>query len=92
MKEKTITALLFLAAASAQAIPYSPEFLAEAGMEYCTSQIAGIDEASQTETTEGDELLPFGNLDQWYVRTIKESALMGGKTKTLYEIAPNGST
>ena len=92
MKEKTITALLFLSAVTAQAIPYSPAVLAEAGMEYCTPQISSIDETMQTEATEGDELLPFGNLDQWYVRKIKESALMGGKTKTLYEIAPNGST
>ncbi len=37
------------------------------------------------------EFLPFGNFDQWLTRHIKESAIMGGQTKTLYEIAPTGT-
>lgn len=34
------------------------------------------------------ELFPFGNMEQWTVRYIKESKLLGGKTKTLYCVAP----
>jgi hypothetical protein len=34
------------------------------------------------------ELVPFGNFESWTVRYIKESALIGGKTKTLYMIGP----
>ena len=30
----------------------------------------------------------WGNFDNWVVREIKESAIIGGKTKYLYEIAP----
>ena len=34
------------------------------------------------------EPIPFGHLDQWAVRYIKESKILGGKTKTLYAVAP----
>ena len=34
------------------------------------------------------EPIPYGDMEQWAVRYIKESALLGGKTKTLYVIAP----
>lgn len=34
------------------------------------------------------EKIPFGDMDQWVTRVIKESALLGGKTKELYELAP----
>ena len=34
------------------------------------------------------ELLPFGDMEQWTVRYIKESKLLGGQTKTLYCLAP----
>ena len=34
------------------------------------------------------EPLPYGDMDQWLVRYIKESKIMGGKTKTLYALAP----
>ena len=33
------------------------------------------------------ELLPFGDFETWTVRFIKESAVIGGKTKALYMIA-----
>ena len=33
------------------------------------------------------EPLPFGNMDYWMVRKIKESGIIGGHTKYLYEIA-----
>lgn len=34
------------------------------------------------------ELLPFGDFNQWVTRKLPESAIIGGNTKTLYEIAP----
>lgn len=40
--------------------------------------------------------LKFGDMDQWITRNIKESKVIGGKTKQVYEIGPtrtiNGST
>ncbi len=37
------------------------------------------------------EFLPYGNFDQCLTRNIKESAILGGDTKTLYEIAPTAT-
>lgn len=34
-------------------------------------------------------LVPYGDMDQWVVRQIKESAIIGGNVKTLYEVAPS---
>lgn len=34
------------------------------------------------------EMLPFGDMDQWVDRQIKESGIIGGNTKNVYEIAP----
>lgn len=34
------------------------------------------------------EFLPFGDMEQWAVRYIKESALIGGNTKELYVLGP----
>lgn len=34
------------------------------------------------------ELLPFGDMNQWLTRNIKESAIIGGKTQQIFEIAP----
>lgn len=34
------------------------------------------------------ETIKFGNMEQWTVRQIKESKLLGGQTKTLYCLAP----
>ncbi len=33
--------------------------------------------------------IPYGNMDHWTIRHIKESGIIGGNTKTLYEIGPN---
>ena len=33
------------------------------------------------------EYLPYGKMDSWTVRYIKESVLLGGKTRALYVIA-----
>lgn len=35
------------------------------------------------------ELIKFGDFDHWIVRNIKESRIIGGETKQLYEIGPN---
>lgn len=35
------------------------------------------------------ELFKYGNFDQWIVRNIKESGIIGGEKKTLYEIGPS---
>ena len=34
------------------------------------------------------EPIPYGDMEQWTVRYIEESKLLGGKTKTLYCLAP----
>ncbi|WP_410878200.1 PCMD domain-containing protein [Myroides sp. DW712] len=38
------------------------------------------------------ELLPFGNMNQWQVREIKESLLIGGNTRYLYSINDSKDT
>lgn len=35
--------------------------------------------------------LKYGDMEQWVVRTIHESSVIGGNDKTLYEIGPNQS-
>ena len=35
------------------------------------------------------ELIKYGDFDQWIVRNIKESRIIGGDTKQLSEIGPN---
>ncbi len=35
------------------------------------------------------EFIKYGDFDSWIVRNIKESAIIGGQTKQLYEIGPN---
>lgn len=37
------------------------------------------------------ELLPFGNMDQWVTREIKESAVIGGNTKKVYAVGPTST-
>lgn len=36
-----------------------------------------------------DVLLPYGDMNRWTIRKIKESGVIGGATKTLYEVGPN---
>lgn len=43
------------------------------------------------ETTEKAVPIKYGDMDQWVVRHIKESGIIGGNTKTLYEIGPNST-
>lgn len=37
------------------------------------------------------EPLKFGNFDQWVTRNIKESKILGGKTRQVYEIGPTAT-
>ena len=39
-------------------------------------------------TAETIEPIAFGNMNQWVTRNIKESGLIGGKTKQVFEIGP----
>lgn len=36
-----------------------------------------------------EEMVPFGDMERWLTREVEESAIIGGETKTLYEIAPD---
>lgn len=47
----------------------------------------------QENETDGEhiEYIKYGNFDKWLCRNIKESGIIGGNTKTLFEIAPNGT-
>lgn len=47
------------------------------------------DGETRDEPEEKAEYLLYGDMDQWVVREISESAIIGGKTKLLYEIAPH---
>lgn len=40
----------------------------------------------QTQAQTNLQLLPFGDMDKWLVREVKESFVIGGKTKYLYEL------
>lgn len=46
---------------------------------------------NETATSEKVEYLNFGRFDTWLTRYIKESRVLGGKTKTLYAIAPDAT-
>lgn len=37
------------------------------------------------------EKIKFGDMNQWVKRTIQDSKIIGGQTKTIYEIGPNAS-
>ena len=39
----------------------------------------------------GQTQLKYSDFDQWITRDIKESAIIGGNTRTLYEIGPTGT-
>lgn len=47
------------------------------------------------QTEEKFELFSYGNMDEWVTRRVKESGIIGGNTKLLYELGPtkeiNGS-
>lgn len=39
----------------------------------------------------GVEMLKYGDFENWVKRPVKESAMIGGETKTIYEIGPNST-
>lgn len=86
MKKITTTLIGLAAVAAAQAFPYSSPLLET------LTETSAISIVCETSEVNQDVMLPFGNMDQWYTRTIKESKLLGGNTVTLSEVAPNGST
>ena len=56
----------------------------------CLGIILGTSVLSMAQTTgkENEKLIPFGDFNSWMVRIIDESFVIGGNTKTLYEVAP----
>lgn len=55
--------------------------------------LADVDDLLQENEENGSKVqfIKYGNFDQWLTRNIKESGIIGGKTKTLYEIAPTAT-
>ncbi|MEG1634748.1 MAG: PCMD domain-containing protein [Rikenellaceae bacterium] len=47
--------------------------------------------AKDVSAQEKIEPVEYGDMNSWLERTVKESFVIGGKTKTLYEIAPKGT-
>ena len=45
--------------------------------------------ATRADATGKDVLLPYGDMNSWTIRHVKESGVIGGDTKTLYEVGPN---
>ena len=86
MKKIATTIIGLTAAVAAQAFPYSTPLLETLAASNSINAITQANEINQ------DVMLSFGDMDQWYVRNIKESKILGGNTVSLYEIAPNGSS
>ena len=38
------------------------------------------------------ETVPFGDFEQWTIREVRESDVVGGEVKTLYDVGPRGKT
>ena len=61
-------------------------------MAFSSTSVAETPQSSNTqEQNERIEYFNFGRFEKWLIRNIKESAILGGNTKTLYAIAPNGT-
>lgn len=60
---------------------------------FTTMKAAEVHEATATKhvAQEREELIPFGDFNQWLTRNIKESKIIGGNMKTIYAIAPNAT-
>ena len=44
--------------------------------------------ATRADAAGKDVLLPYGDMNRWTIRHVKESGVIGGDTKTLYEVGP----
>ena len=51
----------------------------------------GVAMAAQPAAAQHLEKIKFGDFNQWVTRTIKESAVIGGDTRTVYEIGPTAT-
>lgn len=51
----------------------------------------GISGEIIAQNNETIEYIKFGNMDAWITRNVKESGVIGGNVKTLYEIAPTAT-
>lgn len=56
-----------------------------------TTLILGILGCFGTLSAETVEKIKFGDFENWVTRNVPESKIIGGKTKVLYEIAPNAT-
>ena len=52
---------------------------------------SGIATKISAQSHDTEHLLKYGDMNSWVVRHIHESAVIGGQTKTLYEIGPNST-
>ena len=52
---------------------------------------SGIATKTSAQSHDTEHLLKYGDMNSWVVRHIHESAVIGGQTKTLYEIGPNST-
>ena len=51
----------------------------------------GIVACMEMEAQEREDTLKYGNMDRWVIRHVKESRIIGGDTKTLYEVGPEST-
>ena len=51
----------------------------------------GMASAQQQQQQHTVEMIPFGNMDQWVDRQIKESGIIGGALKNVYAIGPTAT-
>ena len=51
----------------------------------------GMVSAQQQQQQHTVEMIPFGNMDQWVDRQIKESGIIGGALKNVYAIGPTAT-
>lgn len=49
--------------------------------------LTAFEACAQTPDTE--ELIRYGDMEHWVIREVKESGIIGGNVKTLYELGPN---
>lgn len=51
--------------------------------------IAGLLWTGGLQAQEKEELIHYGDMEHWVIREIKESGIIGGNVKTLYELGPD---
>lgn len=62
--------------------------MAAAAILAAVAVMPSVTSSAHAETTEA---IKYGNFDQWITRHFKESAVIGGNQKTLYEIGPTAT-